>query len=335
MAWFDCDMRSDPSSSRWPTSEGANWRALRLSLVFLLDVIEISRGDGDIIDTVLINAISTASVARVSGDSDLDAHFATIEAPPPDEVRRAVSVNALAQSLHLPFETVRRRVGRLVRAGLLEIRPAGVVQSAAAVMDPTYLAQAVARYERLRRFYFDLVAARALRHVGADPTTAAFDGPPVRIGNRAMAEYCLRALDRFVTVAANPLNAVIFMEVARSSAAHLDGALFEASAPWSESDRKPVTPLAVARRLSLPAETVRRHVLKLQEKGLVRRVAGGVAPVDAALNSAGVRKGASENAADLVRLFRRLDQLGVLAWWEAERAQTGRRRDRSGASRGA
>ena len=146
-------MHGDPSSPRWLISEGANWRALRLSLVFVLDVIEISLGDGDIIDTALINAISTASVARVSGDSDLDAHFATIEAPPPDEMRRPVSVNALAQSLRLPFETVRRRVGRLVRAGLLEIRPAGVIQSAAAVMDPAYLAQAVARYERLRRFY--------------------------------------------------------------------------------------------------------------------------------------------------------------------------------------
>ena len=90
----------------------------------------------------------------------------------------------------------------------------------------------------------------------------------------------------------------------------------------------------MARRLRLSAETVRRHILKLQEKGLVRRVDGGMAPVDAALNSAGARKGASENAADLVRLFRRLDQLGVLTWWEAERVQTGRRRrDRSGAAR--
>jgi hypothetical protein len=149
-----------------------------------------------------------------------------------------------------------------------------------------------------------------------------------------VAEYCLRALDRFVAVAANPLNAVIFMDVARSSAAHLDGALLEASAPWSVSDRRPVTTLAVARRLRLSPERVRRHLLKLQEKGLIRRVDGGMAPVDAALNSAAARKGASENTADLVRLFRRLDQLGVLAWWEAERAQAGRRRrGRSGAAR--
>src|SRR6185295_13738301 len=85
-------------------------RAMRLWLLFLLDIIEIARGPGQGYDPLILGVVSSASVATVNQDIRLQLAYATVDRPPPDALRRPVSINAIARSLGLPYETVRRRV---------------------------------------------------------------------------------------------------------------------------------------------------------------------------------------------------------------------------------
>lgn len=301
--------------------EQTTWRVMRLSLIFILDIVEITRGPGELYDPLILSLISSASVAPVRNDPQLEQAYATVEAPPPDELRRPLPVSAVARSLRLPYETVRRRVNHLVSAGVCELTPRGVVQPASAVMQPAYLVQAQARYERLKRLYFELLAAGALAPPAARTEPAVKPpGPPVRIANRLVAEYALRMFDGLMLQVGNPFRGLILLEIARATGEHVDAILFDGRAPMPDRLRRPVSVASLANRLRIAHETVRRHVLALVREGHIRRVPGGVIIAAEALAAESSQKVVEQNAANLKRLFARLDQLGVLAWWDAEGA---------------
>ncbi|MET0273034.1 MAG: hypothetical protein ABW360_08595, partial [Phenylobacterium sp.] len=84
-----------------------------LSLAFLLDQVTTSIGDLRPRDALLVLAINQANIAPLTRQPDTRRRYGSLEAAAPDEARRPVSVNAVAGSLGLPFETVRRRVRHL------------------------------------------------------------------------------------------------------------------------------------------------------------------------------------------------------------------------------
>ena len=293
---------------------------MRLSLVFMLDIIDIASGKGEPLDPLILGVISSASVAPVRHDDRLEQAYATVDAPPPDEVRRPVSISAVARSARLPFETVRRRIAHLAEAGHCEITPRGVVQSAAAVTHPGYLAQAMARYERLKQLYFDMRRAGTLP-VERRLAPLSLDGPPVRIANRIIGEYTLRVADVLIRRVGDPVRGVLLLEIARTNGEHLDAVAFEPGRPLPDDERRPVTIAALAARTCTPYETVRRNVQALINRGLVRRVKGGVIVDPSKIDETGGHETARESARNLTRLFARLEQLGVLDWWDAEAAE--------------
>lgn len=71
---------------------------------------------GDVMQTIVFTTIWSLNVGHLSRN----AGFTTIDDVPPDTVRRPLSVHRLARRLHLPDETVRRYVGKLIEAGLCE-----------------------------------------------------------------------------------------------------------------------------------------------------------------------------------------------------------------------
>lgn len=297
-----------------------------LSLIFLLDIIEITRGPGQILDPLILSLISSASVAPVRHDPRLEQAYATIANPPPDELRRPISISAVARSLRLPFETVRRRIGRLVEAGLCEMTPRGVVQPATAVTGPVYLAQAIGRYERLKQLYFDVLAAGAPPGLLPRPTPAVLPGgPPVRLANRLIADFALSAMDGLMVQVGSPFRALILLEIARASAENVHSVASDNAAPASGEQIRPISVAGLAQRLRMPPETVRRHVLVLQGDGHVRRVEGGVMIAADALRRGAARQSARDNVRNLNRLFARMGRLGVLAWWDTENDPAARR----------
>src|SRR5438128_968507 len=89
-----------------PVAAQAAW----LSVHFILDVANISRGGGDLIDPLIATAILDANQAALHGDPALQRLYGDEASALPDEHRRPISVMALSESLRLPFETARRRV---------------------------------------------------------------------------------------------------------------------------------------------------------------------------------------------------------------------------------
>lgn len=101
--------------------------AARLANAFALDLVKLGGFGRDVIDGLLMCAISQANVAQITRSPDLQRTYATLDQPPPDELRRPVSVSAIANSLRIPFETARRRIAGLSDLSIVRTTPKGVI----------------------------------------------------------------------------------------------------------------------------------------------------------------------------------------------------------------
>jgi DNA-binding Lrp family transcriptional regulator len=294
----------------------ALWRLSHLSLTFLLDIIALSRAGGDIVDASLLAAIVQANVAPINQEPTLQIAYATLDAVAPDEFRRPVSVNAVAEMLDLPFETVRRRIGRLARKGACVITPRGVLVPQAALATPEYEALILARNARLQRFYFDLRAIEVLSPIDGASGAPQPKAAPVRAADRLLGDYVMRFVDCILQRIGDPLTGLVLLDMARANIEHLTVAEVEATIPIADSQRRPVPNTRLAQRLNIPIETLRRRVLFLEREGFCRRTRQGSAVLSAGIGRPGVTSLFVENAANVQRLFTQLDRLGILAAWD-------------------
>lgn len=282
-----------------------------LSLGYVLDSIEISRDGGDIVDRLLVAAILDANLAPLRQDAALQATYARLDAPPPEALSRAVSVNAVAQSLGLPFETVRRRLARLARLGVCTMTPRGVVVPLAMLATPRFEAIGLARYRRLERFYRDLLAAGALPDL-PEPAEGLAEtgsgGPPVRIANRILAEYLMRSIESIMRRIGDPLTGLLLLHVIGANTEHL---AHQTDGAW-----RPVRVNRLAERLNVPAETARRHVLLLERAGYCRRTPEGVVGRAEGLAQPEMSGLLDENRVNVRRMFTHLARYGVLEEWK-------------------
>ena len=277
-------------------------RALaRLSFAFLLD--EVRQGVAGLkpLDALLVLAINQANIAPLTRDPAARARYGQLEAPAPDHERRPVSINAIAASLGLPFETVRRRVKGLCAGGVCSIGAEGVVVPASFLGSPAYLQSVMTGHERLRRFYFELKAAGL-----ADGLPASAYPPeevvPVRAAARLLSDYILRVIEGLMREAANVVSLMILIAL-------VDAALDEPPRSLSAS--------GLSRALRLPMETVRRHLSLLQDEGLCVRGGAGAAMTPEVLERPGLKLLLAENAANVQRLLTGLAERGVVAAWES------------------
>lgn len=313
------------NSSAIAARSGGEMRLLsRLSVAFLLDLVAIARRGRHVLDALLLTTIVQANVAEISRRADLQVLYADAANVPPDELRRPVSLNALAASLGQPYETVRRRVGNLAKEGLVELGPGGAIVPAVVLTTPDYLQSGFEAYERVRRFYYDLADLGLLGQLpprNADLATGAF---PLRTMARLTSDYVLRMIEAIIAPMGDLMDGLIFLETFRSNVEHMpleargpEG--LDAQAMVDDELRRPVTASRLAARLGLPNETVRRHVGRLEAGGMVeRRRAGFIAPA-AALGRPELQQAAVGNVANLQRLFAALAQLGVLELWDQAR----------------
>ncbi|KSB90994.1 hypothetical protein AS593_12645 [Caulobacter vibrioides] len=312
----------DPPATSRPTAPAQARRLgeeIRASLAYLRDTIEITRGDHDLLDAWILTAALDANMAPVTRDPALMAIYGGAAESTPDALRRPVSVNAVAQSLALPFETVRRRVARLARVGLCVVGPQGVVVPNAAVTTAGYEAQMRGRYDRARLFHHDLKAAGALPEDAAPaPASASMGEPPLRAMNWALSEYVLRACYDLIALTGALVASRVLLELVLSN---IEDLAAETLPDWAADPARvgrAARTATLARTLRVPPETVRRHLNGLETEGFcLRRDDGWVAT--AAPNALPRLSAMAEaNRANLKRLFARLRALGVLAAWEAE-----------------
>jgi DNA-binding Lrp family transcriptional regulator len=290
------------------------WRLLPESLVFFLDLVGINRTERDVVDSLLFGAIFVANVSSLDRDREAAGTYAGTGHPIPDELRRPVSINAVAQSLRLPFETARRRVQRLARAGAVRITPQGVLVPTEVANSPDYLARVVERHHRLGEFY------AVVRRLGAVPereaSAVAPAEAPIRISTRLLAEYMLRVVDDIVGLVGEPVAALVFLQLIRENTAGLSGAQLAA---WTRAPARVGRPMriaALARKARLPTETTRRHVLALTAAGFCVRTPTGFAATIPDGARAAVSQLVEDNLVNVQRLFARLRQLGTLSAWD-------------------
>lgn len=296
--------------------------ANRLAIAYVLDTIALARGERHLLDALLASAIVQANTVAVTRQADLQVAYAAIDDIVPDSLRRPVSINALAASLGLPFETVRRRIGGLTAQGIVVAVDGGLMIPAAALNGPAYVEAALAGYERLRRLHGELLALGLLQEL-PPPTVALRDGVlPLRTVARLATDYVLRFVELVMAHFGEVQDTLLFVSIIRLNTEHLGpdtrgGPGDEAEDFPDDRLRKPVTAAELARRLGLPPETVRRHVAGLEARGFCRTVGHRAVIVPAqVLARPDVRAVMEDNWRNLQRLFTALAQLGVLKVWD-------------------
>ncbi|MFC3071417.1 hypothetical protein [Phenylobacterium soli] len=292
----------------------------RLTVAYVLDAVAIARGDGHVLDTLLVSAIIQANVQEISRRPDLHRAYAESDEIPPDDLRVPISINALSSSLQIPFETARRRVKGLVAEGMCRTVGGGVIVPAEVLQRPHYYADAFRGFQRLQTFYYQLADLGLLRDL---PASAAEPGAvfPIRAAARLVGAYMLRVVEDLAKIG-DLLDALILLEIFRSNVADWPADLAH-SAPIPDDRRLPMAAQSLAVRLGVPYETARRRVTALMEAGFCERVKGGLIVPARTLAGPRLRPALIDNASNLHRLFAALSQLGVLKVWDEARPLAG------------
>lgn len=300
--------------------------AARLANAFALDLVKLGGFGRDVIDGLLMAAIGQANVAQITRNPDLQRAFATLDQPPPDEMRRPVSVSGVANSLRIPFETARRRIANLVDAGIVQATSRGVIIPTAPLNSPVYRMGAAANYGLVRTLYFRLRGIGLLEDLprpimpGFDPADA-----PVRLVIRLSSDYVLRLAEPISLYMGDLVTGLILMDVIHANTEHLPddeggdpdgGWATEAFVP--DDRRRPVRTVTLAERLGIPQETVRRHLQRLLDADQCERTGDGYRVPARVLARQPFVQYMLDNQSHLHRLYSGLTDFGVLSEWERE-----------------
>lgn len=300
--------------------------ATRLSIGFALDLVKLGGFGRDVIDGLLLAAISQANVAQITRDPELQRLYARLDQPPPDELRRPVSINAVANSLRIPFETARRRVAALIEIGAVQSVPRGVIIPTAPLTSPAYKAVAEAYYQLVRNLYVRLRGIGLLDEL-PKPRVGGFDpaNPPVRLVLRLSSNYILRLAEPISLHIGDLVSGLILLEMFQANTEHLpDTEGGRADGDWSpdsfvdDAHRRPVRAAALSERLGIPPETTRRRLARLLKDGRCERIEDGYVVTSRVLAKELLVKFVLDNQSQLYRLYAALADLGVVAEWEHE-----------------
>ncbi len=118
--------------------------------------------DGDITAALVFAAVVEANVGHLATNPGSTAQLATLARLPPDELRRPVTGVALAATLGIPNETVRRKVKGLIEQGLLVRVDGGLIVPTQVMASEKMTRLTRASFLNLRRLFIQL------RRIGVD-----------------------------------------------------------------------------------------------------------------------------------------------------------------------
>ena len=112
---------------------------------------------GDIRVGIVAQAVVAANTAHLETEAmESTPRYAGIAETPPDEVRTPVSIAKLAESLGLPYETMRAQAHRLVDAGICIQVKGGLIVPSAFLEQPAAAQATLANVGYVRRFVRNL-----------------------------------------------------------------------------------------------------------------------------------------------------------------------------------
>lgn len=274
---------------------------------------------GDFVDAVIRMAILDANTRHIWTDEVANRRFAGFEEGLPDDLRRAVSIHSISNSLSLPFETVRRRVRSLSDQGMCSLVKRGVMITRDQVSDDAMRSLSEWIYDAARQLYLDLRSLQPqfdpFREAGnalapMDPCPA-----PVRMVSRAGLAHVLRYIEAAKDIAGNLRDSIILLFVFVANVEHeLRGFGGGGAAPdtiMDDARRKRIPVFALARSMGLVPETARRRINILVAQGLCVRDERGVIVPAAVLASPRMIAHRDRNLASVQRMFAELRRAGV------------------------
>ena len=300
--------------------------AARLANGFALDMVKLGGFGRDVIDGLLLAAISQANVAQITRSPELQRTYATLDTPPPDELRRPVSISAIANSLRIPFETARRRIAALTELGVIQTTTRGLIIPSAPLNSPFYRMVAEANYALVRTLYFRLRAIGLLEDLPR-PNGPPFDldHAPVRLVIRLSSDYLLRLAEPLSRHVGDLVSGLIMMDVIHANTEHLpDTEGGEPGGDWTPDGfvadhlRRPVRVTTLSARLGIPQETVRRHLNRLIKQDRCERAGEGYLAPSRVLARQPFIQFMMDNQSHLARLYSGLADFSVLSEWERE-----------------
>ncbi|WP_375287964.1 hypothetical protein [Sphingomonas sp.] len=217
----------------------------------------------DRLDCLLFQVVLSANLAH------LPVARQPLGEPPP--ARRPISLMAVSQSMHLPYETVRRRIAHLRSLGLVTIDPGG------AAVPPDALPRATAAEVAASDAAAFGEALRSLAAEGHRMAIAALDAGVAekgrRVQARALLDFAVRIMADFVPYYGSMIAGTLCVAIVAANVRHLPPGA--ADRMPEDAERRPMPLRALARALDLPWETVRRQSVALMERGMIVMVDGG------------------------------------------------------------
>lgn len=254
---------------------------------------------GDIVDAVILTAIMDADIGHLDEIAALGWRYATYADGPPDGFRRPTSVRALSDRLGLPYETTRRRIGRLVAQGRCVRTEHGV--HAWLIDEPRHHAGSQANFAAVRTLLRDLQS----RVPEVDwPRTEGHQvisgAPPLRLVNRRCAAFAVDTLAAIAELAGGYDEALVYM------------GMVEATGRGASGDAWPtLRASSLARSLNQPIPSVRRRLHALRTGGLITARGAGFDARPAPAAEPMVSRLAVANLKRLQVLFAQLKSLEV------------------------
>ncbi|MEH6675658.1 hypothetical protein [Phenylobacterium sp.] len=275
---------------------------------------------GDPLTGVLALSIIEANVRHIVRDPVLALRYAGVDNPPPDDIRRPISVGALAASFSIPYDAARRRVADLEARGLCRRTTRGVYIPAAA-LETEANRQALGRsLATVRALAADVRAAAPNFDLtgGAKPMPGIT--PPTsqeRLAARFTAEYVLRFAERLTRTTGDFSRGMILLAILEANYRPLHEDLEVARRyasvrrPPPDDLLAPISVLALSNSLKQPFETTRRNVnVLIQTRRCLRTPKGIVVPAQA-FRTRLAHDALTGHVADIQRVFGAMARLGV------------------------
>jgi DNA-binding transcriptional regulator YhcF (GntR family) len=274
--------------------------------------------DYDLSLTIALLAIKQANLAPIMSRRELDLVYA--DAFPPMDALRPISTHALAQTLSLPPETMRRHVARLIRDGYCErVGRQGLRLTEDLVASPRF-AQLEALCVSALGGLVTAIKALGYDTEGSQPGGRGRRAPPRAFHSliaRHLTDYLIRVIQDGIPIHGNLLNGMIFITVINENVRHIthDPELATrfagADQPPQDEMRRPIRLRQLSLKLRLPYATLYRNVHGMIARGVCALRDGGViVPTAAMQNEVMVDNGLRIHTWCLTCL-RRLRELGV------------------------
>jgi predicted transcriptional regulator len=276
----------------------------RASLILCLEFIRVTRDcvGGDLSRALVFAAIIDANVGHLDDNPEASKRAAALDPDYPDELRRPIRSQRIAESLGLPRQTVRNKVNQLVAMGIVEETEAGLIIPTASLVTEAFLLALEAYLSALAEHVAALAESGA---AGLTPGERLID-PIWPVSGAAM-----RIATRHVLRAIGEVRQEIGFEGLMMEYVMI-GVLRETARAHAAGQVPRITGLRLAQTLGVPRETLRRHLRALSALGRIEDRSWGVVVPEALFDTPSAQVMVERIDRDAARMVRRLRNVGAI-----------------------